>query len=615
MHIRTLGLWSISLSFIVSLLCSFSAHADDWLTLNIQGVSGELDRNIRAHLGQLPSSKVQRRAYIFNAEDNISAALHSLGYYHGQVEREVLSPEEGTWTLKLTIKPGAPTIIEWVDINLDGEILHDPVVLDWLNSLTIRPGDILNDGIYEQIKSQLVTLALARGYFDGKYIKSVITVNRDMNTARITLNYDSGQRYLIGDVSFEGQTLNSDLMQSLIPFKIDSPYSTANIASLNRELLDTGYFSNIKVLPLVDKSVDFYVPIKVEVSPKPSHSIELGLGADIGNTTEKTLEPRVRLTWRTPQINRFGQSQETSLEWAPDKPKFLTTYTIPLTHPLDDQLKIRLGILRDKYGVTQVYDPNDKKFKNTGELEANKFLVGVIRQQKLDNNWLLSYSLEGIREHYTQSEIDYDPTFVLFGASMSKTVRSDNSLDPKSGYFQHYSVEYANPSLGSSVRLTRIQTKYKWIDTFFEKHRIVTRLDLGINLAAEEDLAFIPPSLRYFAGGDQSIRGYSYQELGPYLDYTSASGELTRQVVGGRYLMVGSLEYQYYLTPTWRVAAFVDAGNAFDVNQIEPIVSVGPGIHWISPIGPIKLDLGVGLKETDTVDRPWRIHLTMGSEL
>ncbi len=615
MHIRTLGLWSISLSFIVSLLCSFSAHADDWLTLNIQGVSGELDRNIRAHLGQLPSSKVQRRAYIFNAEDNISAALHSLGYYHGQVEREVLSPEEGTWTLKLTIKPGPPTIIEWVDINLDGEILHDPVVLDWLNSLTIRPGDILNDGIYEQIKSQLVTLALARGYFDGKYIKSVITVNRDMNTARITLNYDSGQRYLIGDVSFEGQTLNSDLMQSLIPFKIDSPYSTANIASLNRELLDTGYFSNIKVLPLVDKSVDFYVPIKVEVSPKPSHSIELGLGADIGNTTEKTLEPRVRLTWRTPQINRFGQSQETSLEWAPDKPKFLTTYTIPLTHPLDDQLKIRLGILRDKYGVTQVYDPNDKKFKNTGELEANKFLVGVIRQQKLDNNWLLSYSLEGIREHYTQSEIDYDPTFVLFGASMSKTVRSDNSLDPKSGYFQHYSVEYANPSLGSSVRLTRIQTKYKWIDTFFEKHRIVTRLDLGINLAAEEDLAFIPPSLRYFAGGDQSIRGYSYQELGPYLDYTSASGELTRQVVGGRYLMVGSLEYQYYLTPTWRVAAFVDAGNAFDVNQIEPIVSVGPGIHWISPIGPIKLDLGVGLKETDTVDRPWRIHLTMGSEL
>jgi translocation and assembly module TamA len=612
---RTLGLCSICLIIITSLLCSFSAQADDWLKLNISGVSGELDRNIRAHLGQLPNSRVQRRAYIFNAEDNISAALYSLGYYHGEVEREVLSPEKGIWTLNLTIKPGPPTLIEWVDINLDGQIINDPIVIDWLDHLTIKPGDILNDGIYEQIKSQLITLALARGYFDGKYIKSVITVNRDLNTARITLHYDSGKRYLIGEVSFEGQTLTNDLMQSLIPFKKDSPYSTASIASLNRELLDTGYFSNIKVLPLVDKSVDFEVPIKVEVSPKPSHSIELGLGVDIGNTTDKAVEPRVRLTWRTPQINRFGQSQETSLEWAPDRPKFLTTYTIPLTHPLDDQLKIRVGILRDKYGVTQVYDSNDKSFKNTGELEANKLLLGVIRQQKLKNNWLFSYSLEAIREHYTQSEIDYDPTFVLFGTNISKTVRSDNSLDPKSGYFQYYGLEYADPSLGSSVRLTRIQTKYKWIDTFFEKHRIVTRLDLGINLADAEDLAFIPPSLRYFAGGDQSIRGYSYQELGPYLDYTSANGELTRQVIGGRYLMVGSLEYQYYLTPTWRVAAFIDAGNAFDVNQIVPIVSVGPGIHWISPIGPIKLDIGIGLKETDTVDRPWRIHLTMGSEL
>nr|WP_317623654.1 BamA/TamA family outer membrane protein [Shewanella sediminis] len=357
------------------------------------------------------------------------------------------------------------------------------------------------------------------------------------------------------------------------------------------------------------------MPIKVELSPKPSHSIELGLGADIGNTTDNSMEPRVRVTWRTPQINRHGHSQETTAEWSPDKPKFLTTYTIPLTHPLDDQLKIRVGMLRDKYGVTQVYDPEENQFDNTGELEGSKRLLGVIRQQRLDNQWLFSYSIEWMREFYNQSDTDYDPKLVLFGTSISKTTRGDNSLDPKSGFFQHYSLEHADPSLGSSIRLTRLQTKYKWIDTFFDKHRIVSRLDLGVNLAADDDLALIPPSLRYFAGGDQSIRGYSYQELGPHLDYTNSDGQLARQVVGGRYLMVGSIEYQYYLTPTWRVGSFIDAGNAFDVNQIEPIVSVGGGIHWISPIGPIKIDLGVGLKETDTVDRPWRIHITMGAEL
>ena len=419
----------------------------------------------------------------------------------------------------------------------------------------------------------------------------------------------------MGEVSFTGHSLQDGFLDTLIPFDKNSPYSTGSLSRLNRELLDTSYFSNIKVLPQVDKAMGLDVPIKVELSPKPSHSIELGLGVDIGNTTDSAVEPRVSINWRTPQINSYGHSQETSLEWSQDRPKYLTTYTIPLSHPLDDQLKIRFGMLRDKYGVTQVYDPDNNKFTNTGELEASKGLIAVIRQQRLSNNWILGYSVEAMKEYYTQSGIDYSPEFLLFGTSISKTIRGDNTLDPKSGFFQYYSIEYANPNLGSATQLTRIQTKYKWIETFFDKHRIVARLDLGINLADDADLALIPPSLRYFAGGDQSIRGYSYQELGPYLDYTNSDGDEAREVVGGRYLMVGSLEYQYYVTPTWRVGTFIDAGNAFDVNQIEPIVSVGGGLHWISPIGPIKLDLGVGLKETDTVDRPWRIHLTMGAEL
>ncbi|NRD73801.1 outer membrane protein assembly factor [Shewanella sp. VB17] len=612
---RTLDLWPISLILISTLMCSFSVQANDWLTLNIKGGSDELDTNIRAHLGPLPTSIVQRRTFIFNTEDSAIAALHSLGYYHGKVEQEVLSPEQGAWALNLSITPGPPTLIQWIDMHLEGQILNDPVMINWLNTRTVKPGDIVNHGTYEQLKSQLITLALSRGYFDGKYIESSIKINRDLNTARLTLHYDSGQRYRIGEINFEGQTLNDNVMRTLIPFKLNSPYSTTRLSALNRELLDTGYFANVKVLPQVNKSTDLIIPIKVDLSSKPSHSIELGFGVDIGDTNETGIEPRVRVTWRTPQINRFGHSQETSVEWAPDKPKFLTTYTIPLSHPLDDQLKFRIGMLRDKYGATQVYDPSNNTFTNTGELEGNKRLLGIIRQQRLADQWVLNYSIEAIREYYTQSEVDYDPTFILLGTSISKTIRGDNSLDPKSGFFQYYSIEYADPNLGSTARLTRLQTKYKWIDTFFDKHRLVSRLDLGFNLAADEDLPFIPPSLRYFAGGDQSIRGYGYQALGPYLDYTSATGEQTRQVVGGSYLIVGSLEYQYYLTPTWRLASFIDAGNAFDTDQIEPIVSVGGGVHWISPIGPIKFDVGVGLKETDTMDRPWRIHLTMGTEL
>ncbi|WP_228768520.1 autotransporter assembly complex protein TamA [Shewanella sp. TC10] len=594
---------------------NFAWAKDDWLNIKLTGASERLTKNIRAHLGDSPTSAVQRRAFLFTVEDSVTAALESMGHYHAKVDIEVTEAEKGPWTLNVTIDEGEPTIIEWIDIKFSDEMIDDNSFNRWLNQLTIKPGDTLNHGVYSDLKSQLVTLALARGYFDATFARSEIEVNRDLNTAKIHIDFESGNRYLIGEVEFSGQTVNDELLEKLIPFKPNAKYSTSRLNRLNRNLIDTGYFSSIKVLPQVDGMSDTEVPIKVDLAPRPTHSFEVGLGADIGTNAENTVDPRVRLTWRMPQINSYGHTQETTVEWSTDRPKFLTTYTIPLSHPLDDQLKLRIGLLRDKYGVTQDYNEDDRNFDYTGQLESEKRLLGVIRQQRLDSGWLFGYSLEFNQEFYNQSDIDYDPQFILAGFGIGKTTRGDNTLDPKSGFRQIYSVEYGDPNLGSEIRLTKLEAKFKWIDTFFDRHRFVSRLDLGANIADSDQIDQISPSLRYFTGGDQSIRGYGYQELGPYIEYVNSEGGISRQVVGGRYLIVGSFEYQYYLNDTWRVATFVDAGNAFDTEQFEPVVSVGSGIHWISPIGPIKLDVGVGLKETETIDRSWRIHLTMGTEL
>lgn len=600
---------------LVSLASNFAWAKDDWLKIELTGTSERLTKNILAHLGESPNSTVQRRAFLFTVEDSVTAALESMGHYHAKVDIDVTESEKGPWKLTIDIDEGAPTIIQWIDIKFSDEMLNDDSFNRWLNQLTVKPGDTLNHGVYSDLKSQLVTLALARGYFDATFARSEIEINRDFNTAKIHIDFQSGKRYLIGDVVFSGQTVNDDLLEKLIPFDPNAKYSTSRLNRLNRNLIDTGYFSSIKVLPLIDNISDSQVPIKVDLAPRPTHSFEVGLGADIGNNVENNIEPRIRLTWRMPEINRFGHTQETTMEWSPDRPKFLTTYTIPLTHPLDDQLKFKVGLLRDKYGVTQDYNEENKSYDYTGELESEKRLIGIIRQMRLDSGWLFGYSLEFNQEFYNQSDTDYDPQYILAGFGIGKTTRGDNTLDPKSGFRQVYSVEYGDPNLGSEIRLAKLEAKFKWIDTFFDRHRFVARLDLGANIADSDQIDQISPSLRYFAGGDQSIRGYSYQELGPYIEYENSEGGTSRQVVGGRYLVVGSLEYQYYLTDTWRVASFVDAGNAFDTEQFEPVVSVGGGIHWISPIGPIKLDLGVGLKETETVDRSWRIHITMGTEL
>ncbi|GGI84801.1 autotransporter assembly complex protein TamA [Shewanella gelidii] len=600
---------------IASLFSGVSAADKPWLEVQISGVNSQIERNIRAHLGDLPDSKVLRRAFLFNAEEKIEAALQALGYYHANLTQQISKTSPTNWQLTLDIALGEPTRLQWVDIAVNGEMQQDPVFERWLNQLQIKPLDILNHGQYDALKSQLVGLALSQGYFDGLYTTSEIKINRDTKTAQINLAFESGRRYVFGNVTFKGSDLETGFLQQLVPFPRDTPYSSSQLSTLNSRLLNTGYFSSIKVLPQVEQAQHQQLPVRVELSPRPDHAFEIGLGADIGNTTENTVEPRVRFTWRTPQINKKGHSQETTLEWSPERPKFLTTYTIPLSHPIDDQLKLRVGLLRDKYGVTQEYNSTKRAFEHTGELESSKRLLALVRQQRLDSRWLWAYSVETIREFYTQQDIEYDPKMLLFGTSISKVVRGDNSLDPKSGFRQYYSIEYADPALGSSIRLTRLLSKFKWVDTFYEKHRLVSRMDLGINFAKDEQLAHLAPSLRFFAGGDQSIRGYSYQELGPSIDYTDENGTLTRQVIGGRYLAVASLEYQYYVTPNWRVGTFIDGGNAFDKKEFDPVVSVGAGVHWISPIGPIKLDVGVGLEETDTLDRPWRIHLTMGAEI
>lgn len=584
------------------------------MKLDIAGVDGALRRNVQAYLGQLPTTDAQRDAYLFNVEDNVDDALQSLGYYHGRVKQTLERPVNGPWQLKLEIIPGEVTRLQWVNIRVNGELLDDRLFNNWLDSIKMKPGDTLNHGDYEQVKSQLSALAFSRGYFDGHYTQAEIRVNREFNTAQINLEFASGNRYHFGDISFEGSTLDPELLDKLVPFKEHANYSTRRIAAFNQRLLDTGYFTSIKVLPQLDKLNNNYVPIKAELTPKPDHSVQIGLGADLGNNSNNELEPRVKLVWKTPQVNDHGHSLESSLEWSPDRPKALFTYTIPLSDPLDDQLQIKAGMLWDKYGVTQTFDDELGEYRNSGELEARKKILGVARNKRI-SGWLFSYSVNLLQESYNQSDTYYNPMFILLGSSISKTVRSDNSLDPKSGYRQLYSLEYTDPVLGSDARLTRMQAQFKWIETLFDKHRFVSRLDLGVNLAKNGDLADIPPSLRYFAGGDQSIRGFSYQELGPYIEYTNSDGVPSRQVVGGRYLAVGSLEYQYYVTPTWRVATFVDGGNAFDAGQLDPVVSVGGGLHWISPLGPIKFDVGFGVRHPQVDYSTWRIHLTMGTEL
>jgi len=110
--------------------------------------------------------------------------------------------------------------------------------------------------------------------------------------------------------------------------------------------------------------------------------------------------------------------------------------------------------------------------------------------------------------------------------------------------------------------------------------------------------------VRFFAGGDNSVRGYDFETIGP----VDADGNVT----GGNNLAVFSLEYDRLISKSWSLAAFVDTGSAFNDFDVDFKTGAGVGIRWYSPLGPIRVDVAHPLGESD---RSTRLHITLGPDL
>ena len=134
-------------------------------------------------------------------------------------------------------------------------------------------------------------------------------------------------------------------------------------------------------------------------------------------------------------------------------------------------------------------------------------------------------------------------------------------------------------------------------------NRLLLRANAGAT--ASRDFSLLPPSVRFFAGGDESVRGYDYESLGP----KDAEGN----VIGGTNLLVASVEFERHLKGNFYGAVFVDAGNAFDNTDFDPETGIGFGVKWRSPIGLVRLYLGYPVTADD--DRKVRFHLRLGADL
>lgn len=558
------------------------------VTVQVQGDYPQLQDNAEAFIGDVEGRSASNlRRYASTAVRQASDALQALGYYNPEISWQ-LEPDDASADannpphLRLTIIPGEPVRVKTRQVNIVGPGAEDS---RFSGNLPAKPalGDVLNHGDYDDLRNTLTTRARRRGYFDGKLAGHTLTVNPKNLEADIALTYDSGERFRLGDVTFaDGHWFELDLLNEFVSFEPGTPYHADEIARLSGDLSASGYFSGVNIDAVPENAEGGVIPVQIELTRRDRRSVSTGVGfsTDVG--------PRFRGNWREHWINPQGHSRGAETELAQRRQNVSAWYEVPLDPPMTDRLRFGGGLQRE--------DIEDVK----SELAT----VGVQWQHRLETDWLQIFSLRWEGEKYTIGDDDESGTssLLLPGVSYSKLAQ-DSPLDPSKGYNLRFDVIGAHRALLSAADILQVKASAKGLATLAYKHRFLARFQIGG--LGTNSFTDVPPSLRFFAGGDQSVRGYGYETLSP-LNANNATE-------GGRYLIAGSAEYQYEFISKWRAALFVDHGNAVN-DLLDPLATgAGVGVRWISPVGPLRLDLAKGLNPEFGGD--WRIHFSMGPEL
>jgi translocation and assembly module TamA len=559
------------------------------LEFTVNGLKGEPRDNVLAWLGEPPGTPQERLNFLVSARERTQRALQALGYYRPVIELDIQRTEP-IWQMVIDVELGEPVRIRHISIQIRGPAANDEEISKLAYSSGFATGQPFHHGRYEDFRQSLLSLGQRRGYFDASIAYSRVEVEAEGGTADIFLHYDSGPRYRFGDLLYDDEIADFELLDDLRRFQQGDDFEESLLQSFQSQLQLTRFFASVIVRPRRDLIEGLEVPVEVSLVPAKRHSFDVG----VGYSTDT--EERVSLTWRVPRVNRYGHSMITRLEYSEVNPSGRITYNIPLTHPLDDILQLWARSEEDEFG----------------DIDSDQDELGARREIRR-RNWIYGYSLRGLTESWELLGESRTNDYILFGGSLSRRVHRGPIVDPSSGFNQLYTLEVCNQELGSDVNLVRFNANWRLVMSPLEnrKHRLVTRAELGVAEISSGDRAELAPSLNFFAGGNQSIRGFSYQSIGNEVDVVRADGSKKTLVVGGDRLAIASFEYQYYLSESWRGALFVDGGDAFDSGEFDLNYGAGFGIHYISPVGAVRVELAQDLSE----DNPdWQLHLTIGAE-
>jgi translocation and assembly module TamA len=557
--------------------------------LVLDGVDGEQRQAVLAALDiaqytgrqTIGSARLQR--LLREAPGEVAEALEVFGYYDAKARVAAEPLPERRHRVRIEVDRGEPVRIATSAVRVDGPGGDEPTVRRRLERFHPGPGTVLDHRVYEAGKAGLDRSLQRLGYFDARLVRHRVTVQRAERSAVLELAWDSGPRYRYGAVRFEGAQFGDGFLHRFVPWREDEPYDQDHIELLQQRLAASGYFASIEIEPLLEARADGRLPVRIGLQPAPRTAWTAGA------SYETRYGAGVRLGVDRRWLNGAGHLARGELEWAQRLQSATLEYRIP--HP-------RLVGVQWLAGLQGRVEETDSVDNRSALLTA-----GLVGQW---NDWTGSASLNALRGSFrvgARSVVPerLDATVVYPEVGLTRVFARDR-IRPKRGGSLSFTARAASESAGSDVDLLQLRVAGRAVLPAGEAARWLGRLELG--WTDTDRFATLPPELRFFAGGEGSVRGYAWQSLGP----RDAAGE----PIGARRLATASIEYERSFRPDWSWAVFADGGNVFEGGDVDPALGAGLGLRWSSPIGPIRIDLAHGFDNDDDVVQ---LHFSAGPDL
>lgn len=552
--------------------------------VQVKGINSPLKENVLASLNlflQKDNVRLRETTVLLlhdKAEEDIKSALAPFGYYNPTVKSN-LSEDENGFHAEYIIEKGPPVIVEKVDKKLVGDGRENEVLQKALNAWKVRVGNVLDQGLYEKEKKKLVNEIINEGFLDVVFVQKILLVDVKKNTARISLILDTKKQYVFGYTTCTQEILEQDLLNRYLPYSKGDPYRPAKLFELQSILYRTDFFSQVIVTGEMDHVEDYSVPVKIDlVSPKKRNKYSVGGGyaTDTG--------VRGKLDWSNRIFNNRGHTISASFLLAEYENSLSLLYKIPRKDPRYDTLIHSVGYQDSTWDDTKT-----------------RLITGAVSQEHSGPQFKFSTGLEIRDEVYDIGDTSGESTLLLPSLNAG-LIFADDILNTTQGLASSVNLSGAYKGFISDASFLQATVSAKAVYKPFKQWKLIGRISVGGTLV--DSIDSLPPSLRYYTGGDSTIRGYSYKSIGT----EDSSGT----VIGGRYLIVQSIELERILTQYWSLAAFWDGGTATDDLSLDYYQGVGGGIRFRLPFGQIRFDVASAITEDGT---PFRVHLTVGGDL